>query len=101
MQPQSGQVGYNRVEAFIQAHDFIQAFQDTYSDEIFTLDEFAQISQFAANAEASIFNTGDAQLFGYAQAIDRITRLVIRGDWHGADSEMESFRLSLPARPQP
>ncbi len=101
VQPQSGQVAYNRVEAFIQAHDYVQAFQNAFDDGIFTPEELSKISQIAANAEASLFNTGDPQLFGYARAIDRLTRIIVRGDWAYAGNEIELLRLSLPARPQP
>ena len=100
IQPQSGEVAYNRVEAFIQAHDYIQAFQTAFDDGIFTPEELGIIGQNAANAEASLFNTGDPQLFGYARAIDRLTRSIVRGDWVNAGNEIELFRLSLPARPQ-
>ncbi len=100
-QPQSGKVAYNRVEAFTQAHDFIQVFQNAFDDGIFTPEELSKISQIAANAEASLFNTGDPQLFGYARAIDRLTRIIVRGDWTDAGNEIELLRLSLPARPQP
>jgi hypothetical protein len=101
IQPQLGHVAYNRVEAFIQAHDYVQAVQDAFDDGIFTPEELIKISQTAANAEASLFNTGDPQLFGYAQTIDRLTRNIVRGDWANASDEIEHLRLSLPARPQP
>lgn len=101
IQPQSGQVADNRVEAFIQAHDFVQAFQEALEDEIFTPAELARISQIGANAEASLYNTGDPQLFGYAQSIDDLTRNAVRGEWPLASSGINDLRLSLPARPQP
>jgi hypothetical protein len=100
IQPQSGQVADNRVEAFVQAHDFVQAFQDALDDGIFTPEELAQISQIGANAEASLYNTGDRQLFGYAQAIIRLTRYAVRGEWSLASSGINDLRLSLPAKPQ-
>jgi hypothetical protein len=101
VQSQSGQVAYNRVEAFIQAHDFIQASQNAFDDGIFTPEELGKVSQIAANAEASLFNTGDPQLFGYARAIDRLTRIIVRGDWPDAADAIEELRRTLPARPQP
>lgn len=100
IQPQSGQVADNRVEAFTLAHDFVQAFQDALDDGIFTPEELAQISQIGANAEASLYNTGDRQIFGYAQAIIRLTRNAVRGEWSLASSGINDLRLSLPAKPQ-
>ena len=101
IQPQAGRVANNRVDALIQTHDFIDAFQEALSDGTFTPDELSQISQLAANARAGLYNTGNPPLFDYAQSIDRLVRNAARGEWALARNEIDTLRRSLPARPRP
>jgi hypothetical protein len=98
--PQPGQVAYNRVDAFSQAHDFLDALNAALVDDQFTPSELAEISQLAATAEASLSNTGDPQLISHARQIDDLARHVFRGDWPQASDGAFTLKFSLPVRPQ-
>lgn len=99
--PQPGVVAYNRVEAFIQAHDFMDALQTALDDNSFSPNELEQIAQLAANAEASLYNTGDWQVMDFARQIDVLSKLAFRGEWEQAQVGLGKLKRSLPARPQP
>ena len=101
IQPQPGVVSYNRVEAFIQAHDFVDALQTALENNYLSPDELENISQLAANAEASLYNTGDWQVMGFARQIDAIQEFAARGQWMLAQTELENLIRNLPRRPQP
>lgn len=101
MAPQGGIVAYNRVEAFIQAHDFMDALQAALSDNQFSEDELEKIAQLAANAEASLYNTGDWQLFEYARLIDTLSKHAFRGEISQAQEGLGQLKRSLPRRPRP
>lgn len=98
--PQAGQVHYNRVDAFIQAHDFVDAYTHALNDKKLSLAELAAISQLAATARASLYNTGDPQLMAYAQQIDALARSAARGEWAQAQRGLSDLQMALPARPQ-
>lgn len=100
-QPQAGQVVYNRVEAFIQAHDYLDAFTTALDDEKISAEELAHISQLAATAKSSLYNTGDPELMGIAQRINALTDNASRGEWQQASVGLDELQLSLPARPRP
>lgn len=99
-QSQPGQVAYNRIEAFIQAHDFLDAFTTALSDEKISPDELASISQLAANAKASLYNTGDPQLMIIAKQINELTHNASRGEWVQASRSLSDLEFLLPARPR-
>ncbi len=101
MPSQPGVVVYNRVEAFIQAHDFMDAFQAALSDGQFSEDELEQIAQLAANAEASLYNTGDWPLFEHARQIDKLSKHAFRGELAQAEIGIGELKRSLPRRPRP
>ena len=99
--PQLNKVAYNRIDAFTQAHDFLDAITIALSDEKFSYTELAEISQLAATAEASLYNTGDPQLITIAQQINDLTHNASRGEWAIASSRLSELKFSLPARPRP
>lgn len=101
IQPQPGIVAYNRVEAFIQAHDFLDTLQAALSDNQFSEDELEQIAQLAANAEASLYNTGDWQLFEFARKIDALSKHAFRGELSHTQAGLSDLKRSLPRRPRP
>jgi hypothetical protein len=101
IQPQPGVVAYNRVEAFIQAHVFLDAVETAISDNQFSDDELVQIAQMAANAEASLYNTGDWQIFKHARQIDELSKYAFQGEISQAEIGLGELKRSLPARPQP
>jgi hypothetical protein len=94
------QVEDSRIGAFIQAHDFVDAYKNALSDGKFSPDELANIGQLSINAKASLYNTGDPQLIDFANRIDGLTRSAARGEWPQARSGISDFEVSLPARPQ-
>ena len=100
-QPQLGLVAYNRIDAFTQAHDFLDMFTAALSDEKLSSAELAEISQLAATAKSSLYNTGDHQLFTFAQQINNLSRQASRGEWTQASSGLVELKLSLPSRPRP
>ena len=99
--PQPGVVAYNRVEAFTQAHDFLDATSSAFDDDKLSPNELAEISQLAANAKASFYNTGDHQIFEFAEQIDAISHHAFRGEWTQARDGLFALKFSLPARPRP
>jgi len=99
--PQTELVANNRVDAFAQGHAFIAAFQDALADEIFTPEELLLICQLAANAEASLYNTGDHQIFTYARQIDQLAKYAVFDDLEAAGSGIVTLQRTLPGRPQP
>jgi hypothetical protein len=101
IQPQSGQVAYNRVEAFAQAHDFIEALKTAFEDDKLSSDELTLISQLAATAEASLYNTGDWQVMDFARHIDARADHAARGEWPQARRGLDELARLLPARPRP
>lgn len=98
---QPGEVASNRVEAFIQAHDFADAFQSADEDGRFTHQELADLAQLAANAEASLANTGDPPLIEFSRQIDQILRHAARGEWPQAREALAELKRNLPRRPDP
>jgi len=101
IQPEISKIAYHRVGAFTQAYEFLDAYQDALEDEKFFPDELSKISQYAANARASLYSTGDPQLFDIPAKIDLLTSLAIQGRWAEARDEIVGLQRSLPARPQP
>ena len=99
--PQPGVVAYNRVEAFTQAHDFLDAMIAAFDDDKLSPNELGKIGQLAANAEATFYNTGDHQIFKFAEQIDALSRHAFRGEWPLAREGMVALTFSLPARPRP
>ena len=99
--PEAGQVAYNRVDAFIQAHDFLDAFTTALDDEKISPAELAHLSQLAATAKSSLYNTGDPELMNIAQQINTLTHQAARGEWSQASSGLSELKFSLPARPRP
>ncbi len=97
--PDLSKVAYNRIDAFIQAHDFLDAFTMALDDEKLSLAELAKIGQLSANAEASLSNTGDPQLINMARQIDDLAHHAFRGEWAQASSGLIELKYSLPARP--
>lgn len=93
-------VTYNRIDAFTQAHDFLEAYTIALEDGKLSSLELATISQLAANAKASLYNTGDPQLMPYARQIDALARNAFRGEWIQASSGLIELQFSLPARPR-
>jgi hypothetical protein len=101
IQPQLGHVEHNRVGAFAQAHEFLDAYQDAFKDGKLSPIELGNISQIAANAEASFYNTGDPQLFDFAKRIDILTSWIVRSEWPQVHSGVIELQSLLPARPRP
>jgi hypothetical protein len=99
--PQAGKVAYNRVAAFIQAHDFLDAFTTALDDEKLSPTELAHIALLAANAKPSLYNTGDPALMDIAQQINALTHQAARGEWAQAKDGLSELKFSLPARPRP
>jgi hypothetical protein len=99
IQPQSGLVAYNRVDAFIQAHDFADAYRAALSDGRFSSGELARISQLGATAEASLYNTGDWQIMDLARQIDALIDYASRGEWSLARDKLDELTQSMPGRP--
>lgn len=99
--PQLSKVAYNRIDAFTQAHDFLDAFTTALNDEKFSPAELAEISQLAATAKASLYNTGDPQLITFARQINDLTHNASRGEWAIASSRLYELKFSLPAKPRP
>lgn len=99
--PQSSLVTYNRIDAFTQAHDFMDSATTALNDGTISIAELALISQLAANAKASLYNTGDPQLFDFAQQIDVLARNLSRGEWAQASNGLTELKFSMPARPRP
>jgi hypothetical protein len=97
---QPGIVANNRVEAFTQAHDFLDAMNAAFDDDKLSPDELTEIGRLAANAKASFYNTGDHQIFGFAEQIDAIAHHAFRGEWTQARDGMFILKFSLPARPR-
>ncbi len=98
---QPGEIASNRVEAFIQAHDFADAFLSADEDRRFTHQELADLAQLAANAEASLANTGDPPLIEFSRQIDQILRHTARGEWPQARQALTELKRDLPRRPDP
>ncbi|MBN1305541.1 MAG: hypothetical protein JXA13_13970 [Anaerolineales bacterium] len=96
---QATEVYNNRVDAFVQAHDFLDAYKGALQDGKFTPDELANISLLGANAEASLSNTGDPLLLDFANRIDGLTRNASRGEWPQARSGIGELETTLPRRP--
>jgi len=101
IQPEISKIAYHRVGAFTQTYEFLDAFQDALEDGKFSPDELLKISQYAANARASLYSTGDPQLFDIPAKIDVLTNLAIQGRWAEAQDEIVGLQRLLPARPQP
>lgn len=100
-QPQLGLVAYNRIDAFTQAHDFVDKFTAALSDKKLSPAELAEISKLAATAKSSLYNTGDPQLFTFAQQINDLSRHASRGEWTQASSGLVELEFAMPARPRP
>jgi hypothetical protein len=98
--PQLGKVAYNRIDAFTQAHDFMDAFTEALEDGKFSPAELAEISELAATAESSLYNTGDPQLINHARQIDDLASHAYRGEWTQASDGLFELRISLPGRPK-
>lgn len=101
MSSQPGEVASNRVEAFIQAHDFVDAFVSADEDGRFSHQELAGMAQLSANAEASLANTGDPPLIQFSRDIDQVMRHTARGEWPQARAALADLKRNLPRRPQP
>jgi len=99
--PQAGEVASNRVEAFIQAHDFVDAFVSADEDKRFSHPALADLAQLSANAEASLANTGDPPLIEFSRQIDQIMRHAARGEWPQAREALADLKRNLPRRPGP
>ncbi len=98
---QPSQVTYNRVDAFTQAHDFLDATTIALNDKKISSAELAIISQLAANAKASLYNTGDPELIGFAQQINKLAHTAYRGEWTQTSNGIAELKQLLPARPRP
>jgi hypothetical protein len=98
--PQLGKVAYNRIDAFTQAHDFMDAFTEALEDGKFSPAELAEISELAATAKSSLYNTGDPQLINHARQIDDLASRAYRGEWMQASDGLFELRISLPRRPE-
>lgn len=98
---QPGQVAYNRVEAFTQAHDFLDATTIALNDKKISPAELSMISQLAANAKASLYNTGDPELIGFAQQINELSHTAYRGEWTQTSNGIAELKRLLPAQPKP
>lgn len=96
LSPQPALVANNRVDAFTLGHAFVAVYQDALADEAFSSGELLTLCQLAANAEASLYNTGDHQIFEYAQQIDQLLRFAVFGDVAAAQSEIVRFARRLP-----
>ena len=101
IQPQVSEVAHHRVGAFTQAYEFLDAYQTALEDGRFSSNELLEISQIAANARASLYSTGDPQLFDIPVKIDALTSLAIQGQWPKVQEGIFELQRSLPARPRP
>ena len=93
-------VAYDRVQAFVQAHDFLDGLKAALDDGKMSPDELDEISQLAVNAEASLYNTGDPLLIDFARQIDELSRYAYRGEWAKANMGVSRLKLQLPRRPR-
>ena len=79
----------------------MDAYRAALSDGKFSPDELAQISQLGANAEASLYSTGDWQVMEIARQIDALSDHAYRGEWSLAQDKLDQLAKSIPRRPQP
>ena len=88
----------NEIGAINQAHDFLEAFKTALGDGKFSPAELNNIGQLAANARASLNQTGDPKLQKLGVSIEGLTRNAARGEWGQAQRGARDFEGSLPAR---
>ena len=61
--PQAGEVANNRVEALIQTHDYAEAYTLALEDNYISREELTTLIQYAANARASLYSTGQPDIY--------------------------------------
>lgn len=91
-------IANNEIGAINQAHDFLEAFKTALGDGKFSPAELEKIGQLAANARASLNQTGDPKLQKLGASIEGLTRNAARGEWGQAQRGARDFEGSLPAR---
>jgi hypothetical protein len=82
-----------------QMHDFLDAVKGGLGDNQITPDELLNISQLAANAQASLSQFGTPRLQEKSINITSLTEQLARGQLPQALSGVPEFEMDLPARP--
>jgi hypothetical protein len=93
------EVANDRDGAVLQVYTYLDSIQTAFEDRKISSAEMGQIAQLAANAKASIDQSGGPRLQGFSGNIDGITRKLSRGDWPSAQRDIGGFEASLPSRP--
>jgi hypothetical protein len=93
------EVAGDRDGAIRQIYTYLDSIKAALGDRKISSTEMGQIAQLAANAKASINQSGGPRLQGFSGNIDTITRNLSRGDWPSAQRDLGGFEASLPSRP--
>jgi hypothetical protein len=93
------EVASDRDGAILQVYTYLDSIKTAFEDRKISSTEMGQIAQLAANAKASINQSGGPRLQGFSGNIDAITRNLSRGDWPSAQRDIGGFEASLPSRP--
>ena len=93
------EVAGNRDGAVSQVYTYLDSIKTAFEDRKISSAEMGQIAQLAANAKASINQSGGPLLQGFSGNIDGITRNLACGDWPSAQRDIAGFEASLPSRP--
>jgi hypothetical protein len=93
------EVAGDRDGAILQVYTYLDSIKTAFQDRKISSAEMGQIAQLAANAKASINQSGGPRLQGFSGNIDAITRNLSRGDWPSAQRDIGGFEASLPSRP--
>lgn len=93
------EVANDRDGAILQVYTYLDSVKTAFEDRKISSAEMGQIAQLAANAKASINQSGGPRLQGFSGNIDAITRNLSRGDWPSAQRDIGGFEASLPTRP--
>ena len=93
------EVASDRDGTILQVYTYLDSIKTAFQDRKISSTEMGQIAQIAANAKASINQSGGPLLQGFSGNIDAITRNLSRGDWPSAQRDIGAFEASLPSRP--
>ena len=89
----------DRDGAILQVYTYLDRIKTAFQDRKISSTEMGQIAQLAADAKASINQSGGPRLRGFSGNIDAMTRNLSRGDWPSAQRDIGGFEASLPSRP--
>jgi hypothetical protein len=93
------EVASDRDGTILQVYTYLDSIKTAFEDRRISSTEMGQIAQLAANAQASINQSGGPRLQGFSGNIDALTRNLSRGDWPSAQRDIGGFEASLPSRP--